>query len=144
MESSDAPAPPDQPSQGTEGPPSPGAQGAPEEERASGGWRALAVVLALALVFAGAVIAINRIDLLDTPIGVEACRAEKGCTEYFDGSSGERTLNVALGITSGIVALLAAIAALGFAITGRHGDWMLWLTSAAIVIGAATIVVGNI
>ncbi len=110
-----------------------------EEEPATGGWRALAIVLAIALLFAGTVIAARSIDVIGIPAGEAACKAEKGCTEFFDGSSGAQTLTIMLGIASGVLALCAAIAAFAFAATGRRGDWMLWLTTGAIALGGITI-----
>src|SRR4051812_4306952 len=100
MEASGNPPPPEEPAATPATPPPPPppppATAEVDDGKASGGWRALSVVLALALVFAGAVMIIVGADLLDTPIGIENCRAEPGCTEYYDGSSAERAIQVVL------------------------------------------------
>jgi membrane-associated PAP2 superfamily phosphatase len=116
-----------------------------EEDRAGGGWRALAVVLALALAFACAVMVIAMADISDTPIQKDCVTPPAGsCTEYFDGSSAQKTATLVLGWPSGVIAGIAALVALFFAATGRQGRLLLQLTGAAIVLGAASILIGSV
>jgi hypothetical protein len=114
-------------------------QASSDEEQVNVAWRVLAVVLALALLFTGLVFVWAMVDILENPIGRAACLAEPGCTEYFDGSSGERVVNVILGFATAGVAILAGLSAIVFAARGRGGGPMLWFTGAAILLGAATL-----
>lgn len=140
MEASGAPTPPaDSP------PPPPPTAG--EDEKASGGWRALGVVLALALAFACAVMIVAMGEIGDTPtcddiLSGEAALPADG--ECFDGSSAQKTISLILGWPSGILAGIAALMALYFAATGRRGRLLLQLTGAAIVLGALSILIGSI
>ena len=138
---------PEPPPRGPPPPPPPGA-GPADEGKAGGGWRVLAVVLALALAFACAVMVIAMADIGDTPRcddpeGIAQALAE-GETECFDGSSAQKTISLVLGWPSGILAGIAALVALFFASTGRHGPLLLRLTGAAIVLGVLSILIGSI
>jgi hypothetical protein len=145
MEASGNPPPPQDPAPGTAPPPPPPPVTAEADDgKASGLWRALGVVLGLALLFAGAVMIAVAVDLADTPIGIAACQAEPGCTEYFDGTSTERTIQVVLAAISGGLAGIAAIVAFVFAATGRRGGLLLRLTGAAIAVGVLAIIFGQI
>jgi hypothetical protein len=145
MEASGTPTPPADPPQASPPPPPPPPP-ADGEDRASGGWRALAVVLALALAFACAVMVIAMADIGDTPIQEDCVTPLEGgtCTEYFDGSSAQKTVTLVLGYPSGVLAGIAALLALFFAATGRQGRLLLQLTGAAIVLGAASILIGSV
>lgn len=148
MESSGNPPPPGEPAAqpATPPPPAPPPPTA-DDGKAGGGWRALAVVLFLALLFACAVMIIAMADIADTPIEKD-CIAENvsggTCTEYFDGSSAQKTATLVLGFPSGVLAGIAALVALYFAATGRRGRLLLQLTGAAIALGAVSILVGSI
>ena len=146
MEATGNPPPPQDPSPQAAPPPPPPAPARTEtdDDKASGLWRALGVVLGLALLFAGAVMIAVAVDLADTPIGVAACQAEPGCTEYFDGTSTERTIQVVLAGISGALAGIAALVAFAFAATGRRGALLLRLTGAAIAVGVLAIIFGQI
>jgi hypothetical protein len=142
MEASGTPSPPPDPP--AAGPPPPAAPG-PEEERASAGWRILGVLLALALAFASAVMIVAMIDISGTPVFDDCITPPEGdCTEYFDGSSGQKTISVILGFVSGGLAGIGALLALYFAGTGRSGRLMLQITGAAIAFGAASLVIGSV
>jgi hypothetical protein len=145
MEASGTPTPPAEPPQASPPPPPPPPPAA-DDDRASGGWRALGVVLALALAFACAVMVIAMLDIGDTPIQKDCVTPLEGgtCTEYFDGSSAQKTVTLVLGWPSGVIAGLAALLALAFAVTGRYGRLLLQLTGAAIVLGAASILIGSV
>jgi hypothetical protein len=148
MEASGTPTPPSQPEQpATPAPPPPPPPAAPAEDVASGGWRALGVVLALALAFAAAVMIIAMADIGDTPTcddvlsGKAALPSDNEC---FDGSSTQKTISLVLGWPSGVLAGIAALFALYFAATGRRGRELLQLVAVAIVLGALSIGIGSI
>lgn len=135
------------------GTPTPAAQQPPpppssaESDKAGGGWRALGVVLALALAFACAVMVIAMADIGSTPTCEDIFAGEAEIPadgECFDGSSGQKTASVVLGWPSGVLAGIAALLALYFAGTGRSGRLLMQLTGAAIVLGAASILVGSL
>ncbi len=152
MEASGNPPPPEQPAQpaqptqpATPQPPPPAAPVTEDDGKAGGGWRALSVILFLALAFACAVMIIAMADIADTPIEEDCFPPPTGdCTEYFDGSSAQKTGTLVLGFPSGVIAGIAALVALYFAATGRRGRLLLQLTGAAIVLGAVSILVGSI
>jgi hypothetical protein len=146
MEASGTPTPPAEPPQASPLPPPPPPTSAVDDDRASGGWRALGVVLALALAFACAVMVIAMVDIGDTPIEKDCVTPLQGgtCVEYFDGSSAQKTATLVLGWPSGVIAGIAALVALAFAATGRYGRLLLQLTGAAIVLGAASILIGSV
>jgi hypothetical protein len=140
MQAGEAPTPP--PEQPAPAPPPPEAS-AVEEERAGGGWRALGVLLFLALAFASAVMIIAMIEIADTPL-LDACQADPTCSEYFDGSSAQKTIAVAFGFISGALAAVGALVALYFAATGRRGRLLLQLTGVAIAFGALSLLIGSV
>jgi hypothetical protein len=147
MEASGTPTPPSQPEQPATPAPPPPPPTAPTEETASGGWRVLGVVLALALAFACAVMVIAMADIGDTPTcddvlsGKAAVPSDNEC---FDGSSTQKTISLVLGWPSGVLAGFAALFALYFAATGRRGQTLLQLVAVAIVLGALSIGIGSI
>ena len=149
MEATGTPTPePDRPQPPAESPP-PAAPGQVRdtEGRAGGGWRALAVVLAIALVFAAAVMVIAMLDIGDTPTCDDVLSgkvAPPSDNECFDGSSGQKTASLILGWPSGVLAGIAALVALFFAATGGRGRLLLQLTGAAILLGALSIIIGSI
>ena len=122
--------------------PPPPAPPSAEDRKAGGGWRILAVILALALAFASAVMIYAMIDIGDTPLRDDCVPPQ--CTEYFDGSSTQKTISLALGWPSGVLAGIAALLALVFAMTGRRGRLVLQLTGLAVVLGALSILVGSL
>ena len=148
MEASGNPPPPEDPAaRPATPPPPPPAPAATDDGKAGGGWRALSVILFLALAFACAVMIIAMADIADTPIE-EDCIADNAagqlCTEYFDGSSAQKTATLVLGFPSGVLAGIAALVALYFAATGRRGRLLIQLTAAAIVLGVVSILIGSV
>jgi hypothetical protein len=147
MEASGTPTPPSQPEPPATPAAAPPPPTAPAEETASGGWRALGVLLALALAFACAVMVIAMADIGDTPTcddvlsGKAALPSDNEC---FDGSSTQKTINLVLGWPSGVLAGIAALFALYFAATGRRGRTMLQVVAVAVVLGALSIGIGSI
>ncbi|MGH2953493.1 MAG: hypothetical protein ACRDK9_05655 [Solirubrobacterales bacterium] len=131
----------------TQGPPPPPPPAAPPEDEPSGGWRALAVVLALALAFACAVMVIAMLDIGDTPtcddvLSGEAPLPDDG--ECFEGSSEQKGASLVLGWPSGVLAGIAALLAVYFAASGRMGRLLVQLTAVAIVLGGVSILVGSV
>jgi hypothetical protein len=120
------------------------------EDRASGGRRALGVVLALALAFACAVMVVAMIDVGDTPRcddpAAIAAELESGDLEVecFEGSATQKTISLILGWPSAVLAGLAALVALYFVATGRQGRLVVVLTGAAIVLGGLSILIGSV
>jgi hypothetical protein len=160
MEASGNPPPPEEPtpprdpapatpSAATPPPPPPPPAGTTDADdgKAGGGWRALGFILFLALAFACAVMAIAMADIGDTPLHKD-CIAENAqgghCTEYFDGSSAQKTATLVLGWPSAVLAGIAALVALFFVFTGRRGRLLLTLTGAAIALGAISILIGSV
>ena len=148
MEASGNPPPPSEdPAARPATPPPPPPPTATEDDKAGGGWRALSVILFLALAFACAVMIIAMADIADTPIEKD-CIADNAagqvCTEYFDGSSAQKTATLVLGFPSGVLAGIAALVALYFAATGRRGRLLLQLTGAAIALGVVSILIGSV
>jgi hypothetical protein len=117
------------------------------EPKASGGWRALAIILFLALAFACAVMVIAMSDIGDTPTCDDVLSGKAQLpsdNECFDGSSAQKTAALVLGWPSGVLAGIAALFAIYFAATGLRGRMLLTLTGAAIVLGALSILIGSI
>jgi hypothetical protein len=145
MESGTPPPEPTQP------PPPPQPAAPADAEQATGGWRLLGVVLALALAFACAVMVIAMLDIGDTPrcddpAALEEERAESGdlVIECFEGSQAQKVISLVLGWPSAALAGIAALVALFFAATGRQGQLLLRLTGTAIVLGGLSILIGSI
>ena len=146
MEASGTPTPPP-PEQPQASPPPPPPSAGSVDERASGGWRALAVILALALAFACAVMVIAMADIGDTPTCDDILAGEAAVPadgECFDGSSGQKVATLVLGWPSAVLAGIAALVALYFAATGLRGRLLMQLTGVAIVLGVVSILVGSI
>ena len=127
-------------------PPPPPSGSVAQGDRASGGWRALAVVLALALAFACAVMVVAMGEIADTTpcdeVRSTADLTDEG--ECFDGSSTQKTISLVLGWPSAVLAGIAVLIALYFAVTGRRGRLLLTVTGAAIVLGGLSIGAGSI
>lgn len=140
MEASGTPTPSAQPPPPPPPPPS-------DEDKATGGWRALGVVLFLALAFACAVMVIAMADIGETPTCDDVLSGEAALPadgECFDGSSTQKTISLVLGWPSGVLAGIAALLALFFAATGRQGRLVLQLTGAAVVLGGLSILIGSV
>ena len=101
------------------------------EPKATGGWRALAVILFLALAFACAVMVIAMSDIGSTPTCEDVLSGKAALpsdNECFDGSTAQKTASLVLGWPSGVLAGIAALVAIFFAATGRRGRLLLTLT----------------
>ena len=89
-------------------PPSPGTS----TEKASGGMRALGIVLALVLLFGAAVMIVAAGEIADTPTAEEVTSGEEQLPsdgKVFDGSEGKRSVTTALMYASGVVGAIAVI-----------------------------------
>ena len=148
MEASGTPGTPPPPSSQTgDAPPPPPPPVVDGEPKATAGWRALAVILFLALAFACAVMVIAMSDIGSTPTCDDVLSGNAQLpsdNECFDGSSAQKTASLVLGWPSGVLAGIAALVAVFFAATGRRGRLLLTLTGAAIVLGALSILVGSL
>ena len=132
-------------------PPPPSPPGAGDSGKASGGMRALGVLLALVLAFGAAVMIAVAIDIGDT----ETCddfleqvtsgeRVLDFDDECFEGSSAQKAISVVLAWASGIVGVLAVLLALMFAVTGSRGQLLARVAIAAVVLGGLSILIGSI
>ena len=138
---------PPAPEQGTPPPPEPGAAPTPpEREKASGGLRALGVIGFLVLAFASAVLitAIVQIGHTPTCADVNAGNAQPYQGHCFDGSSTKKTITQVLVWPGGVLAGVAALLALAFAITGRNGRRLVWVLALAIVLSGLGLLIGSI
>ena len=112
-----------------------------------GYWRLAGIVLAPVLAFGCAVMLVAMSDIGGTPTcqemssGSAIALSDGDC---FSGSSFQKAITLGLGWTGGAIAGLAALAALGFAITGRRGRLALRLAGLAVVLGGLSILIANI
>lgn len=138
MESSGAPAS----GSGTAPPPPPPAA---HDDKASGGWRALAVLLALVLAFGAAVMFVVAINPDETPRCEQFVSGEvAGGGECYDITETQQLIQNIFAIPAGVLGALAALLALYFAATGRQGRLLVRLAGAAIVLGVAAVIVGQV
>ena len=132
-------------------PPPPGQEPylAASPPKAGGGWRALAVLLAIILAFGAAVIIAVMADLGDRPrcddiaALLQAKPNANGKVECFDVGSTQRVVSLGLGWIGGVLAGLAALLALAFAITGRRGRLLLQVTAAALIFVGLSLLVAQ-
>ena len=126
-------------------PPSPPPQAPPtapaQPGKAGGGARALAVLGALVLAFAAAVIISVLADLGNGPLCSEPVQPGKSC---WDVSSSGRVISLILGWPGAILGVVAALAALVFAVRGRNGRTVWLLTAAAVVLCGLSIAVAQV
>jgi len=137
MESSGAPAS----GSGTAPPPPPPAT-ASADGKASGGWRALAVVLALVLAFGAAVMFVVAINPDDTPRCEQFASGEVG--ECYDITETQQLIQNIFALPAAVLGALGALLALYFAATGRQGRLLVRLAGAAVVLGVAAVIVGQV
>jgi hypothetical protein len=147
---SDAPSP--QPAERPPPPPPPPAPpGTDESGKASGGMRALGVLIALVLAFGAAVMIAVAIDIGDTSTcdqffeDVQSGQVVPELDdECFDGSEGQKSISVVLAWASGIVGAIAVLVALMFAVTGNRGPLLARVAGAAVALGILSILIGSI
>jgi hypothetical protein len=126
-------------------PPPPSPSTAADDGKASGGMRALGVVLALVLAFGAAVMIIAAGDINDTaPCDDPAAVLASGEDECFDGSDTKQSITVGLMYAGGVLAALSVLAGLALAITGRRGRLFAQIAIAAVAISALGILIGSV
>lgn len=126
-------------------PPPPPASDRADDHAPTAGMRALALILAVALAFAAYVLVTISTGIGDTATcaEVQAGQAQPNEDgECYDGSSTSKTAQIGLAWAGAAFAALATVAALFFAYTGRRSDRLLQITTAAIVLGGASILIG--
>ena len=121
---------------------------ASEKDRAGGPmWRALAVLLFVALAFGSLTMFLVMSDVGDTKLCSDVSTNDviaDPAGECFSGSGTQKTITLILGYPSAVVAAIAGLLALAHAITGRARRAMLLLTGAAILLGALSIGIGSV
>ena len=99
------------------------------------------------LAFGCAVMLVAMSDIGGTPTCQEMSSGSASASsdgECFSGSSFQKAITLGLGWPGGAIAGLAALAALGFAITGRRGRLALRLAGLAVVLGGLSILIANV
>lgn len=139
MEASGTPTPPPEPPAA----PPPDPQGERPEEESTGGLRALAALLGLALAFAATVLIALAVDTADQQTR-EDCLAAATCDEYFDGGSAQKATTVAFLGLGGAFGIAGVLVCLMVVASGAASRWMLPVTGAAILFGAIGVVVANV
>ncbi|HET6830080.1 MAG TPA: hypothetical protein VFH44_01900 [Solirubrobacterales bacterium] len=143
MEASQTPPPGGSANSPPAGGPAPGGEG--RDERAGVGARVAAVVLALALAiicFAGVTV---MTDVADKGLceELELTRIA-GIHECYDFPESAEPVVLGAGWAGSILAAVAAIIALAFAVLGRGGRLLLAVTAAAVVLLAVSIVAARL
>lgn len=133
----------DTPENRTDAPQAPPPAGDGEPGKAGAGLRLLALLLAFALAFGGAVLIIVALNPDDTPRCEELVRAQLA-GECFDVTKTQQTVQAVLAFPAGVLAGLAALVGLVVAFTGRRGQLMLRLVVPAVVLGALAVLVGQL
>jgi uncharacterized membrane protein len=101
--------------------------------------RALAVILALALAFGAAVMIVLALNPDNTP----RCDQIR-IGECFDVTKTQQAVQAGFAWAAGIIGGIGVIVALLFAATGRRGTLLMRLTAASLVLGAITVVIGQL
>lgn len=115
------------------------------DDKASGGWRALAVLLALVLAFGAAVMIVLALNPDNTPRCEQFVSGEvAGGGECYDLTETQQLIQNIFAIPAGVLGALGALLALYFAATGRQGRLLVRLTVAAVVLGIGAVIVGQV
>jgi hypothetical protein len=115
--------------------------------RTSVGWRLVGVLLAPVLAFGCAVMFVAMSDIGGTPTCQDISAGQAGVPpdgECFSGSSLQKAITLGLGWPSGALAGAAALSALAFVITGRHGRLAVQLAAVAVALGGISILGGSV
>jgi ABC-type Fe3+ transport system permease subunit len=143
MEAGQTPSPPQSAAPRPAAPPPAGARVPPA--KGNTGRRILVLVVVLLFAFAGAVMIALSLDLAEGPrceqvlSGEEPPNADGEC---LDASKTAQTVSVVLTFLSGLAAAAVVLAGLYFVFRGRGGTLVAIAAAAAIVLGAAGIVIG--
>lgn len=146
MESSQTPPPGGSATPAPAGGPTAPPPRAPQEDTAAVGLRIGAGLLALVLAFVCAVAVVVMVDVGDTPLceDVTASQAVLGGFECYDFSGSVKPIVVGAGWIGAILAGIATILALGFAIRGRGGRVLLMSTGAAVAFLAISVLAAQV
>ena len=128
----------------TPAPPPPPGPATADSGKASGGMRALGVVLALILAFGAAVMIAAAAEISDTPTLDEIKSGEVDPPEdgeYYDGSETERSISTGFGYASGVVGGIGALIGIFFGITGTRGRLFAQAAVAAVILAAIALLI---
>lgn len=117
--------------------------GPSDDEKAGGLWRLLAFVLALALIFASAVMVLIGLNPDDTP-RCDQVELSRLAGECFEVGKGQQTIQAAFAWATGVIGAIAALLALYMTFTGKRASTTLKATFVAVVLGAITVLIGQI
>jgi hypothetical protein len=109
--------------------------------------RALAVLGALVLAFACAVMIAAVTDIGRTPTCADVQSGKASLPsdhQCFDGGSTKKVITQVFMWPGGVLAGVAAILALAFAVTGRNGRWVLMAVALAIVLSGLGLLIGSV
>jgi hypothetical protein len=110
-------------------------------------WRALAVILFILLLVGCFIMLAAATDIAGTTLCSDVTTqfvAQHPNGSCFDGSQLQKVLSVGFGYASGGVGVIAALLAIAFTMTGRHGRLMAILAVGAVVLAGISILVGSI
>lgn len=146
MESSQTPPPGGSTTPAPAGGPAAPPPRAPREDVAGVGLRIGAGVLALVIGIVCAVAVAVMVDVGDTPLceDVGSAQAFGTVTECYDFSGSVKPIVVGAGWIGAVLAGIAAILALGFAIRGRGGRIFLLTTAAAAIFLAISVITAQV
>jgi hypothetical protein len=120
----------------------------PGPRRASDERRVLAALLAILLAIGAAVVLIAMVHVGhwprcgDTVAVRRAASAHHARVKCLDLSATRRSVTLGLGWAGGVTGVLAALIAIGFAVTGRRGRLLLAITALALILSGACFLVG--
>jgi hypothetical protein len=112
--------------------------------RTRAGWRLGGVLLAPVLAFGCAVMIVAMSDIGGTPTCDDPALDLSARGECFSGSALQKAITLVLGWSGGAIAGLAALAALGFVITGRRGRLAAQLATLAVFMAGLSILIGSL
>jgi hypothetical protein len=114
-----------------------------EEQKAGAGFRILALIIGLVLLFGAAVMAIVVINPDDIPLCSDRAAA-LAAGECYDISETQNTISTILAVPAGILAAIAGLLGFYVAFTGLRGGLMMRLGGAAVALGVLTYVINTV
>jgi hypothetical protein len=102
------------------------------------------VLLAPVLAFGCAVMVVAMSDIGGMPTCDDPLLDLEAQGECFSGSALQKGITLVLGWSGGAIAGFAALAALAFVITGRHGRLAARLAIAAVLVAGLSILIGSL
>ena len=128
----------------TESPPPPYSPAGSGDDKASGGMRALAILLALVVAFGTAVVIVVMVDIGDSPRCADVQTPFGPSEDCYDHGAAQEVIALILGWAGGILGAAAVLAGLIAGITGRGMRRFAQLTGGAVVLAALSIGVSAI